>query len=89
MPEVLEVEEIEIERQNKQESEIASWLVDIPQPIIEALGLAKGSRVALTVNNGEVSGDVLPPSSPKLQAVSKRILKKRRDVYEELKRLGD
>ncbi len=89
MPEVLEIEQIEVEQQKKQESKIASWLVEIPSNIIEELDLADGSRIALTVNNGEVSGDVLPPLSPELKAVSKRILEKRRKIYEELKRFGD
>ena len=89
MPEVLEIEQIEVEQQKKQESKIASWLVEIPSNIIEELDLAKGSKIALTVKNGEVSGDVLPPLSPKLKAISKRILEKRRKVYEELKRFGD
>ena len=89
MPEVLEIEEIEIEQTKKQESKIASWLAEIPSNIIEELGLAEGSRIALTIKNGEVSGDVLSPMSPKLKAVAQRILKKRRKLYEELKRFGD
>ena len=89
MPEVLEIEQIEVEQQKKQESKIASWLVETPSNIIKELVLADGSRIALTVNNGEVSGDVLPPLSPELKAVSKRILEKRRKIYEELKRFGD
>ncbi|MBA2737738.1 MAG: hypothetical protein H0U50_13240 [Pyrinomonadaceae bacterium] len=89
MPEVLEIEQIRVELQKKQEAKIASWLVEIPSNIIKELGLAEGSRIALTVNNGEVSGDVLPPLSPKLKAISKRILEKRLKVYEELKRIGD
>ncbi|MDQ3064306.1 MAG: hypothetical protein M3R14_15805 [Acidobacteriota bacterium] len=89
MPEVLEIKQIEIERQNKEDSKIASWFVDIPLKVIDELGLLEGSRIALTVNNGEVSGDILPPLSPELKAISKRILEKRRKVYEELKRIGD
>lgn len=89
MPEVLEIEQIEVEKQENQETKIASWLVEIPSNIIKELGFEQGSRIALTVNNGEVSGDVLPPMSPKLKEISKRILEKRYEVYEELKRLGD
>ncbi len=89
MPEVLEIEQIEIEGQSKEHSKIASWLVDIPPKIIEELGLVEGSRIALTVNDGKITGDILPPLSPELKAVSKRILEKRREVYEELKRIGD
>jgi len=89
MPEVLEIEQIKIEQQGKEESKIASWLVDIPSAIIEELDLAKDSRIALTINGGEITGDILPPLSPELKAVSKRILEKNREVFEELKRIGD
>lgn len=89
MPEVLEIEQAEIEKQSQEDSKTGSWLVEIPSNIIEELGLAQGSRIALTINNGEVSGDVLPPMSDKLKEISKSILEKRREVYEELKRLGD
>lgn len=89
MPEVLEIEQIEIEGQSKEDSKIASWLIDIPPKIIEELSLDEGSRIALTVNNGQVTGDILPPLSPELKAVSKRVLEKRREVYEELRRIGD
>ncbi len=89
MPEVLEVEQTESERQEKQKSKIASWMVEIPLGIIKELGLAENSRIALTFNDGEITGDVLPPLSPELKAISKRILEKRQEVFEELKRIGD
>ena len=89
MPETLEIEQSETENQNLEDSKIASWLVEIPANVIEALNLQKGSTVALTIKDGEVSGDVLPPLSDKMKEISKRILEKNREFYEELKRLGD
>ncbi len=89
MPEVLEIEQVKTEKNEQQESRIASWLAEIPSNIIEELELAEGSRIAITIKDGEVSGDVLPPLSPELKEISKRILEKNRKVYEELKRLGD
>lgn len=89
MPEILEIEQTETENQNLEDAKIASWLVEIPANIIEALNLQTGSTVALTIKDGEVSGDVLPPLSDKMKEISKRILEKNREVYEELKRLGD
>ena len=89
MPDVLEIEKIETTQQNSRKSKIASWLIEIPEQIIKELDLTEGSQIALTINDGEVSGDVLPPLSPEMKAVSKRILEKNREVYEELKRLGD
>lgn len=89
MPEVLEIEQIETEKQSLEDSKIASWLVEIPSNAIKELGLAQGSRIALTVKDGEVSGDVLPPMSDKMKEISRRVFEENREVYEELKRLGD
>lgn len=89
MPEVLEIEQVGAEKENREDSKVASWLVEIPANVIEELGLAQGSKVALTINNSEVSGDILPPLSDRLAEISKRTLEKNREVYEELKRLGD
>ncbi len=89
MPEVLEIEQVQVKHYDTKSPLVASWMTIIPQEVIDALGLAKGSKVALTINDGEVSGDVLPPLSPKLKAISIRIFEKNRAVYEELKRLGD
>jgi hypothetical protein len=89
MPEVLETEQIKVELEKKEKAKIASWLVEIPINVIQELGLDEGSRVALTIKDGEISGDVLPPLSPESKVISQKILEKRRAVYKELKRLGD
>ena len=89
MPEVLEIEETEVKRRNLDDAKIASWLVDIPSNILEALDLAAGSRVALTIIDDEVSGTVLPPMSDEMKKISRRILEKNRRLYEEMKQLGD
>ncbi len=89
MTEVLEIEEIATKMHNTEENKIASWLINIPENIIEALYLPEGSQIALTVKNSEVSGTILPPMSPGLKKIGSRILKKRRGLYEELKRIGD
>lgn len=89
MPEVLEIEQIETRKYSLEEDKIASWLVDIPENIIETLDLPEGSQIALTVKNGEVSGDLLLPLSEELEKIAMGILHKRRKLYGELKRIGD
>lgn len=89
MPEILEVEQTETENHDLKDFKVASWLVEIPENVIEALNLQKGSRIALTIKNDEISGDILPPMSDKIKEISKRILEKRREAFEEFKRLGD
>ena len=88
MPEVLEIEQIETEETEFVKPKWDSWTVEIPQAIIEAQGLAEGSLVSLTYSKGKIEGEIIIPSL-KLKDISKRILKKNREVYEELKRLGD
>ena len=88
MPEVLEIEEIETEETQIAKPKWDSWAVKIPQEIIEAQGLAEDSLAVLTVSNGKIEGEI-SSLSPQLKEISKRILEKNREVYEELKRLGD
>lgn len=89
MPETLELEEIERENSNHEDSMAASWLIEIPSNIIAELDLPLGSKAALTIRGDEISGNILPPMSDEIKGISSRILEKRRDVYKELERLGD
>ena len=88
MPEVLEIEQTEAEKNQAVKPKWDSWTVEIPHEIIEAQGLADGSLVTLTYREGKVESELITPSL-KLKKISQRILEKRRGVYEELKRLGD
>lgn len=88
MPEVLEIEQAESEEIEATEPKWDSWTVEIPPEIIEAQGLASGTLVALTYNAGKIECEIIMPSL-KLSDIPKRILEKRREVYEELKRIGD
>ncbi len=89
MPEVLEIEQIETRKRSSEEVKIASWLVEIPSNIINELSLPENSQIALTIKNGEVSGDLLLPLSEGLEKIAMEILHKRRKLYGELKRIGD
>jgi hypothetical protein len=88
MPEVLEIAQTEIEENQNVQPKWDSWVVEIPQKIIEAQGLPEGSIAALTYKDGKVEGEIIA-LSPKLKEISNRLLEKNRAVYEELKRLGD
>ena len=89
MPEVLEIEQIETEETQTVKPKWDSWVIEIPKEIIEAQGLADDSIVVLTVKDEKVKAEILLPLSEKLKSISEKILKKRRKVYEELKRIGD
>ena len=88
MPEVLEIEQIEIEESESVKPKWDSWTIEIPQAVIEAQGLAEGTLVTLTYREGKIESELIIPSL-KLKKIARRILEKRREVYEELKRLGD
>ncbi len=89
MPEVLEIEEVETEEIKTVQPKWDSWTVEIPQPIIEAQDLEEGSLVTLTYRDGKIESEILSPLSGELKEVAEKILKKRRRLYEELKRIGD
>lgn len=88
MPEVLEIEQIETGEIQTVEPKWDSWAVEIPPEIIKAQGLAEGSLVVLTYRDGRIESEITS-LSPKLKEISNRLLEKNREVYEELKRLGD
>ena len=89
MPEVLEIEQIEVEKTVETiEPNWNSWTIAIPQEIIEAQGLTEGSLVNLIYEDGEIKSQLIVPSA-KMKEISKRILEKNREAFEELKRLGD
>ncbi len=89
MPEVLEIEQIEIEKNQAVKPKWDSWIVEVPKEIIEAQGLGNDSMVVLTVKDEKIQAQILPPLSEKLKSISEKILKKRRKLYEELRRIGD
>jgi hypothetical protein len=88
MPEVLEIEQTETDKTQEVKPKWDSWTVEIPPEIIRAQGLAEGSLATFTVKDGKIAGEIITPSL-KLKEISKRILEKNREVYEELKRIGD
>jgi hypothetical protein len=88
MPEVLEIEQVETEEIEEGKPKWDSWVVEVPKEIVEAQGLNEGALVSLTYRNGQVEAEIINPSS-ELKEISQRILEENRELYEELKRLGD
>ncbi|CAN5674838.1 hypothetical protein BH20ACI4_BH20ACI4_19380 [soil metagenome] len=67
-----------------------SWVIDLPDDFTTENNLAKDTKVLLTFKENEkVEAEILPPLSEKLKNISDKILKKRKGLYGELKRLGD
>ncbi len=67
-----------------------SWVIDLPDDFTAENDLEKDTKVLLTFKENEkVEAEILPPLSEKLKNISEKILKKRRNLYEELRRIGD
>lgn len=67
-----------------------SWVIELPEDFISENDLAKDTKILLTFKENEkVEAEILPPLPEKLKNISEKILKKRRNLYEELKRVGD
>ena len=67
-----------------------SWALEIPPAIAQALGVPEGSIAVLRTRDGTLElEEILPPASADLKAAVSRIHEENREVFEELKRLGD
>ena len=67
-----------------------SWVIDLPDDFAAENNLAKDTKVLLTFKeNDKVEAEVLPPLSEKLKKISERILRKRKNLFEEMRRVGD
>ncbi|MBC7797836.1 MAG: hypothetical protein H7Z37_13265 [Pyrinomonadaceae bacterium] len=87
MIDVLEVEKIGLKRETTQK--IDSWVVELSDDFARTNNLEKGTQVLLTFNNKSVHAEILPPLSKKLSDAADKIRKKRKEVFEELKRIGN
>lgn len=78
-------------KENKQIRVVGkSWVIDLPDDFTDENNLAKDTKVLLTFKENEkVEAEILPPLSDKLKNISEKILKKRKGLYEELKRVSD
>ena len=66
-----------------------SCVVELNPETQKQLGIAEGSIVIMHSKNGAIEVEILPPPSAELIASSRRLQEKYKDVFEELKRLGD
>jgi len=65
------------------------WFIEMPSEMANATAVAKGSFIAVYAKMGCLSVEIMPPPSPDLEVAARRIFEKYKDVFEELKRLGD
>lgn len=66
-----------------------SWAVELPPEMAQALGVPAGSLIVLHAKDGSVETEILPPPTPELKESVRRIYEENKELFEELKRLGD
>lgn len=77
------------ETQTLNKTEQASWLIEMPSHVANAIGVEEGSRLILQVRDGNISVELLPPASPEIKERAQRIAEKFKDAFAEMKRVGD
>jgi hypothetical protein len=65
------------------------WVVDVPDEIAQALGVAQGSMAILHPNKGRLEVEILLPPSEELVKSVRRTSEKFKEAFDEMKRLGD
>ena len=66
-----------------------SCVVELNPETLKLLGIAAGSTVIMHANEGRIEVEILPPPSPALVAEIHQTYEEMKDVFEEMKRLGD
>ena len=65
------------------------WVVDVPNEIAQALGVAEGSIAILHANDGRLEAEILPPPSKELTESVRQTYEQFKEAFDEMKRLGD
>lgn len=65
------------------------WVINIPSEIAQALSVPEGSIALLHARSGKLEIEILPPLSPQIAGLVRETYEESKEVFEELKRLGD
>ena len=65
------------------------WVVAMASEMARAAGVAEGSLIVLSLKDGSVSAEILPPATEEMKRSVQESMKKFGDAFEEMKRLGD
>ncbi len=87
MPEVLDIRQTK-NIAVKSADDAFSWKVELPNSVKQENNLSADSYLVLTVHNGKISGELIN-LTPEIKSEADRIAEKYRNVFEEMKRLGD
>ena len=65
------------------------WVVNIPTEFAQALNVPEGSIALLHARSGKLEIEILPPLSAELAGLVRETYEESKEVFEELKQLGD
>ncbi len=81
------IEVLELEKTTNAEQD--TWILKLPDEVCRREGIAEGTMISLTYRNGGIQTSVIRPPSKEYQDIANRILEEDRELFEELKRIGD
>lgn len=81
------IEVLELEKTANAEQD--TWILKLPDEVCRREGIAEGTMISLTYRNGGIQTSVVRPPSRELQEIADQILEEDRELFEELRRIGD
>lgn len=81
------IEVLELEKTANAEQD--TWILKLPDEVCQREGIAEGTMISLTYRNHGIQTSVIRPPSKEIQDIAESILEEDRELYEELKRIGD
>lgn len=73
----------------KERVSVDTWIMSVPDEVCDREGLAKGTLVSMTIKDGGIHTEFVPPPSDALKEASRQILLKDRDLHKRLMTLRD
>ena len=81
------IEVLELEKTANAEQD--TWILKLPDEVCRREGIADGTMISLTYRNGGIRASVIRPPSKELREIAETILEEDRELFKELKRIGD
>ncbi|MBC7910617.1 MAG: hypothetical protein H7Y30_08960 [Pyrinomonadaceae bacterium] len=66
-----------------------SWVVEMTPEMAQAAHVAEGSYLIFQLSEGKVLAEILPPATPEIKDMVRKISEQFHDDFAEMKRLGD
>lgn len=71
------------------ETDKQGWVITMTPEMARLANVMEGSYIVFYLSEGAVSAEILPPASPEIKEMVRRISDQFHDAFTEMKRLGD